>query len=77
MRPISVHVAESDYQRFKMLAARKCRPVAELIREAMAVYLGQLQRKQTCSFLDIPAHDSGDLLRGWSRSELMDEIIEP
>ena len=75
MRPISVHVTEDDYQRFKLLAALRKRPVAELIREAMAHYLKQ-ERRSGRSVLDIPAHDSGRMLRSWTRSELYDEMLE-
>ncbi|MCP4656148.1 MAG: ribbon-helix-helix protein, CopG family [bacterium] len=75
MKAISVHVAEEHYQQFKFLAARRGRPVAELVREAMATYLS-LEQQAGRSILDIAAHPSGRLLAGWSRSELYDEMIE-
>ncbi len=75
MRPISVHVAEDDYQRFKALAALRERSIAELIREAMASYL-ERQRRSRQSVLGIPPHPSGEMLRGWTRSELYDGMLE-
>ena len=75
MRAISVHVAEDHYRSFKALAASRKRPVAELIREAMAAYLKQ-ERRTPKSVLDIPPHPSGKMLRGWSRSELFDEMLD-
>lgn len=73
MKPISVHVSEETYDELKSLAARSGRPVAELIRQAMADYL-DLERRSHASILAIEPHDSGELLRSWSRSELLDEM---
>jgi len=75
MKPISVHVAEDDYRDFKLLAALRGRPVAELLREAMAAYLSR-ERPTGRTLSAIPAHDSGKMLRGWTRSELYDEMLE-
>lgn len=75
MKPISVHVAEEDYRSFKVLAARRGRPVAELLREAMAEYLRR-QNLTGRSLAEIPAHDSGRMLKGWSRDEVFDEMLE-
>jgi len=74
MKPISVHVAEDTYEELKFLAARSGRPVAELIRQAMVDYLDQ-ERRSHRSMLDIEPHDSGQFLRPWDRSELLDEMI--
>jgi hypothetical protein len=76
MRPISVHVDEEEYGEFKSLAERTGRPVAELIREAMTEYLGRHRRRRG-SIFDVPHHDSGPLLKPWTREELMDEMIGP
>ncbi len=76
MKPISVHVAEDDYRSFKALATLRHRPVAELIREAMRVYLKRESRTSR-SVLEIPPHPSGKMLRRWTRSELYDEMLEP
>ena len=75
MKPISVYVEEDDYWRFKSLVAVVGRPVAELIREAMASYLVREGRPGQ-SVLDIPAHPSSRMLSGWTRSELADEMID-
>ena len=75
MKAISVHVAEDHYRSLKALAALRKRPVAELIREAMAAYL-QRERRNPGSVLDIPPHPSGRMLRTWSRSELYDEMLD-
>ena len=73
MKPISVHVSEDDYEELKSMAARTGRPVAELIRTAMAEYLDR-ERRGRRSILDLPAHDSGALREAWTRSGLLDEM---
>ena len=73
MKPISVHVSEEIYEGLKSLAARSGRPVAELIRQAMSEYL-HLERRSHVSLLAIEPHESGELLRPWERSELLDEM---
>jgi hypothetical protein len=75
MRAISVHVEDEDYQRLKSLAAREGRPVAVLIRQAMADYLDREGRSGR-SILDIRPHKSGKLLRSWTRAEIYDEILD-
>lgn len=57
------------------MATRKGRPVAELIRRAMTEYL-ERERQGRGSVLDLPAHDSGALLKAWTRSDLLDEMRE-
>ncbi len=76
MKPISVHVGEDDYRSFKALATLRNRPVAELIREAMAAYL-ERETRTSRSMLDLPPHPSGNMLRDWTRTELYDEMLEP
>lgn len=73
MKSISVHVAENDYQELKAIAARSGRPVAELIRNAMAEYLKQ-ERGNRHSIRGIAAHPSGALKKPWDRSDLLDEM---
>jgi len=75
MRPISVHVDDEDYRHLKALADRSGRPVAELIRDAMAEYLAH--REGGGSLLEIEPHSSGALLRPWNREELFDEMLDP
>ena len=75
MRAISVHVDDEEYQRLKSLAGLDGRPVAALIRQAMAEYL-EREARSGRSILDLPAHPSGKLRRGWTRSELYDEMLD-
>ena len=75
MKAISIHLSETAYLEMKSLAARRGRPVAELIRQAMDEYLSREQQNGT-SVLDIVPHESGRMLRDWDRSELLDEMIE-
>jgi len=75
MKPISVHVSEDDYQQLKSMAARARRPVAELIRRAMAEFVDR-ERSDQRSVLQLPAHDSGALKEPWTRSDLVDEMRE-
>jgi len=73
MKPISVYVSEHDYEELKSMAARSGRPVAELIRRAMAEYL-ERERASGRSLLDLPEHDSGTLREPWTRARLVDEM---
>ena len=73
MKPISLHVSDEDYGELKTLAARRGRPVAELIREAMAAYLRQ-ESGRVSSVFDLAPHASGPLLADWSRAGLYDEM---
>ena len=73
MKPISVHVSETDYEELKSMAARTGRPVAELIRRAMTEYLDR-ERTSGRSVLDLPGHDSGKLRETWTRGDLVDEM---
>lgn len=75
MRVISVHVAEEPYQRLKSLAAREGRPAAELVREAMEDFLERAD-SAAHSLLDVPSHDSGKPRKAWTRSGLLDEMLQ-
>lgn len=72
-KPISVHVDEADYEELKGMAGRQGRPVAELVREAMAEYVVRERRTGT-RFTDIPPKSLGRSLRPWTREELYDEM---
>lgn len=74
MRPISLHVEDEVYRDLKSVAERTGRPVAELIRDAMSEYLARRVGKGG-SIFDLPPHESGALLRGWTREELLDEML--
>lgn len=73
MRPISVHVEEADYCELKALAARNGRPVAELIRQAMAEYVQE--HRDRPSLRDIPPLAGGRRIRRWTREEIYDEMF--
>ena len=75
MKPISVHVSEDDYEELKSMAVRTGRPVAELIRRAMGEYL-ERERKGDRSILTVTPHDSGKLKAPWTRSEILEEMLE-
>lgn len=75
MKTISVHVNEDSYLQLKSLAARSGKPVAHLIREAMDHFL--LLHQERPSLLELEPHDSGELLKTWTREELADEMREP
>ena len=72
-KPISLHVDEKDYEELKALAGRRGRPVAELVREAMAEYVVR-ERGSGTRFPDIPARSLGRRLRPWTREDLYDEM---
>ncbi len=74
MKAVSVHLSETAYQEMKSVAARRGRPVAELIRQAMEEFLTR-QQETGVSVLDLASHRSGKTLRGWDRSELLDEML--
>ncbi len=75
MRSISVHVEEEDYRKLQGLAEGSGKPVAELIREAMAEYL--TRRGGSGSIFDIAPHPSGPLLQAWAREDLLDQMLGP
>ncbi|HUP41570.1 MAG TPA: ribbon-helix-helix domain-containing protein [Thermoanaerobaculia bacterium] len=72
-KPISVHVDEQDYEELKEMAGRRGRPVAELVREAMAEYVVR-ERSAGTRFSDIPPRSLGRPLRPWTRNELYEEM---
>ncbi len=74
MKVISLHVPERAYEELKEIAAKEGRPVAALIREAMAEYVARETRPRH-SLLDIPPHKGGRLKKRWTRSEIFDEMI--
>lgn len=76
MRAISLHVEDEVYRSLKALAEQSGRPVSELIRDAMAEYLGRKVGRGP-SFLAIQAHASGAALEPWTREEILDEMLDP
>jgi hypothetical protein len=75
MKTISLHVSEQTYDELKSVAARQNRPVAALIREAMDAYIASEQRSGS-SVLDLEPFHCGPLREEWTRSELLDEMLE-
>ena len=75
MKSISLHVSEDAYAELKSIAMRQGRPVAALIRDAMTAYLEQ-ERSTGPSVLDLEPFHCGPLRAPWSRSELMDEMLD-
>jgi hypothetical protein len=73
MKTISFLFPEEAYSELKTLAARRGRPVAQLIREAMTEYLAR-ESGGVVSLFDLAPHPSGPLLEGWTREELLDEM---
>lgn len=74
MKAISVGVSEDDYEEFRRVAEREGRPIAQLIRDAMAMYR-ELKMKQKPRLLDLPrlvGHKPAGVLP--PRVELYDEI---
>ncbi|HET6613133.1 MAG TPA: ribbon-helix-helix protein, CopG family [Kofleriaceae bacterium] len=75
MKTISVAVSEEDYEAFRRVARATQRPIAQLIREAMAHYRGQLGAQT--SMVDVPVlvghRPKGDLP---ARGDLYDEIFK-
>jgi len=74
MKPISVHVDEEDYEELKAIAARRGRPVAEVVREAMAEYVVRA-RPAGPSLLSLEPAEAGRQLGDWSRTELFEEML--
>ena len=75
MRLISVHVNDADCRSLKSLAESSGKPVAELIRKAMAEYFAR--NEGSGSLFDLAPHPSGALLQPWRREDLLDEMLEP
>lgn len=75
MRTISIHVSEADYAAFKSLAAQDERPVAELIREAMSLWLVG-HRRNGGSLVELRPVDCGAPLLPFERDEVADEMFD-
>lgn len=74
MKTISVAISEPDYEAFRRAAARQGRPIAQLIREAMATYRAERLHEPT-PLRDLPVlvghRPSGPLPE---RADVWDEI---
>lgn len=76
MRTISVTVSDGDYERFREAAAAEDRSIAQLIREAMALYRAErLDRRTPLEELPILLGHR-PLLPLPSRAELYEEVFD-
>ncbi len=75
MTPISFQIDDHEYQRLRLIAERAGKPVTEVAREALVEYLDRHPSRRT-SIFDVAPHESGALLRAWTKSELQDEMRE-
>ena len=75
MKTISVAVSSDDYEAFRRAAREQGRPIAQLIRESMAVYRAEhLERRRRLDRLPVLAghQPTGDLP---DRAEVYEEIF--
>jgi len=75
MRAVSIQLGDDDYRRFEKLARLTGRPINELVREAMSTFLRK-EDTEGRALTELAAHDSGRMLKGWTREELLDEMLE-
>jgi hypothetical protein len=74
MKPISLTVDEGEYETFRRLAASRKRSIAQLIRDAMTVYLGQLEQRSPLRDLPVlVGHHPIEPLP--TRAEIYDDIL--
>lgn len=76
MKTISVSVVEGDYEAFRRAARTQGRPIAQLIREAMALYRSErIERRSPLTEVPVLV---GHRPRGPlpSRDELYDEVFD-
>lgn len=76
MKTISISVSEEDYEAFRAAARAQSRPIAQLIRDAMAFYRSQQLEARTDlgELPTLPGHRSTRPLP--SRSEIYDEAFD-
>ena len=75
MKTISVAVSESDYEAFRRAARAQNRPVAQLIREALANYRAERLEVKT-PLVDLPILEGHHLIsRLPNRAEIYEEIF--
>ena len=74
MKLISLKVSEKAYSQFQDYASRRGRPVAEVLREAMDMYVDQ--RIQPAARLRrMPTTSKPRLKRRWTREEIHEELL--
>jgi hypothetical protein len=74
MKPISLTVDNEEYEEFRRLAAARKRSIAQLIRDAMAAYLQQLEQRPPLGDLAVLAghRPTGPLP---TRADIYDDIF--
>ena len=76
MKTISVAILEPDYEAFRQAAQKEGRPIAQLIREAMALYRRE-RLELNPRLTDLPVLPGPRPLRGMpTRPEIYDEIYD-
>lgn len=75
MKVVSIRVDEQEYAALKALAARRGRPVAEIIRESLA--RTAREAVSAGSFFDLSPLDGPRQVDTWSRADLYEETREP
>ena len=74
MKTTSITIPEELYGRLKNEARKRGCPMSHVLREAL-----ERQLDQGCdyrmSLRDIPRKDCGQMLTGWTRDEIYDEMI--
>ena len=74
MKVISINVSDKAYGQFKEFAEHRGRAVAEVIREAMDLYIDQ--KIQTVTRMKrMPTTSKPKLKRRWSREEIQGEML--
>lgn len=75
MKTISLAVSNTEYEAYRQIASQEGRPIAQLIREAMAVYRAE-HLEQRPPLLDFPVLVGHRLVGELpSRVEIWDEIV--
>lgn len=78
MKAITVHVSEPVYREYQQFAKKTDRKTAELIREAMDLYLAQrIRQRKTHSLLEHePANLGKPLKPSRSRADLLEHFFD-
>ena len=74
MRLISIKVSEKAYTEFQDYAEHRGRPVTEIIREAMDLYIDEHIHNAT-KLRRMPTTSKPKLKRRWSKEEVQEEML--
>ena len=76
MKAVTIHLDESVYREFQILARRAKRSTSELIREAMDLYIRTLSKKRNSLLEAVPAASVGSILEPWpGRVDLLGDFF--